>query len=245
MSGNQDERHIEPVRRLKVADAVAAQLAQLIRAGKYDAGQRLPAERVLSEQFGVGRSSMREALRSLEADGLVRVEHGVGGFVLPPQQRQSARNALLIDDNYTVPELFELRLPLESEAAGLAARRITARESEELKEILRQADDTDLSDAEFIALDAALHSLIVAATKNALLEAVMTSVQPLFTAYSRGVIALPDRRAKAQLGHRKIVEAVTGRRVRDARSAAVAHIRDVERDIVNFLDVGKASGPLP
>ena len=245
MSWNQDERHIEPVRRLKVADAVAAQLAQLIRADKYDAGQRLPAERVLSEQFGVGRSSMREALRSLEADGLVRVEHGIGVFVVDRQKRQSARNALLIDDNYTVPELFELRLPLESEAAGLAARRITARESQELKEILRQADNPDLSDEEFIALDAALHRLIISATKNPLLEAVMTSVQPLFTAYSRGVIELPDRRAKAQRGHRKIVEAVTSRRVRDARSAAVAHIRDVERDIVNFLDVGKASRSLP
>ncbi len=239
MQQNEHERQIEPVRRLKVADAVAAQLAQLIRAGKYDEGQRLPGERVLSEQFGVGRSSMREALRSLEADGLVRVEHGVGAFAVDRQHRQTSRNALLIDDSYTVPELFELRLPLESEAAGLAARRITTRECEQLQETLTRADDPNLSDDEFIALDATLHRLIVAATKNLLLEAVMASVEPLFTTYSHGVIALPDRRIKAQQGHRKIVEAVTSRRVRDARSAAVAHIRDVERDIVNHLDVDK------
>lgn len=240
---NQDEHLFEPIRRIKVADAVAAQLAQLIRAGKYDANPRLPAERMLSEQLGVARSSMREALRALEADGLVRVEHGVGVFAVERHRRRSATNALLIGDDYTVPELFELRRPLEGDAAGLAARRITPTESEELKEILRRADNPDLDDEAFISLDAALHKLVITATKNLLMQAVMASMQPLFTTYSRGVIALPDRRAKAQVGHHRIVEAITNHRVRDARSAAVAHIRDVERDIVTYLDTPNGRDP--
>lgn len=59
---------------------------------------------------------------------MVRVEHGVGVFVVDRERRQSVNNALLIDDNYTVPELIELRLALEGDAAGLAARRITSSE---------------------------------------------------------------------------------------------------------------------
>lgn len=226
---------IEPVQRLKVADAVSAQLTRLIIAGEYDEAGRLPAERVLADQFGVGRSSMREALRSLEADGLVRVEHGVGVFVLDEQHRAAAANGLLVTGRYTVPELFEVRIPLERDAAGLAARRISTQEAEELVNILHRADDLSISDEQFVELDLALHALIMKASKNTLLQDVMSGLRPLFHEYSHRVIALPNRRATAQVGHRSIVEAVTQRRVREARAAAVRHIREVEKDIVTHL----------
>lgn len=225
---------IEPVSRLKVADVVATQLSRLIEDGEYAIGEKLPSERELSEQFGVGRSSMREALRSLQTDGLIRVEHGVGAFVGDP--RRSFRGfEMLRAGEFTVPELFEVRLPLERDAAGLAARRITAEACDELWAVLDRASKPETADDEFIALDAKLHRLVAAATRNALLLQMIESVEPLFYAYSHHVIALPGRRATAHEGHVKIVEAVTGRRVRDARAAAVAHIRDVEKDLVAYL----------
>jgi GntR family transcriptional repressor for pyruvate dehydrogenase complex len=230
---------IEPVRRLKVADAVAAQLSRLIDGDEYRPGERLPPERELSEQFGVGRSSMREALRSLEADGLVRIEHGIGVFVADKSKRRLGDVGVLMAGDFTVPELFEVRLPLERDAAGLAARRITSQEIDDLHQILERCADPKISDSAFIRLDAELHRGIVKATKNALLSTVMANLEPLFFTYSHHVIALPDRRARAHEGHLKIVDAVAGRRVRDARAAAVDHIRDVERDIVKHLDLGK------
>lgn len=226
---------IEPVSRLKVADVVATQLSRLIEVGEYTVGEKLPSERELSEQFGVGRSSMREALRSLQTDGLVRVEHGVGAFVGDPSKRSARDSEILRAGEFTVPELFEVRLPLERDAAGLAARRITAQESDELRAILEQAAAPEISDDEFIGLDAKLHRTVVAATKNPLLLKIVQSIEPLFYTYSHHVIALPGRRKSAHEGHVKIVEAVTGRKVRDARAAAVAHIRDVEKDIVAYL----------
>jgi GntR family transcriptional repressor for pyruvate dehydrogenase complex len=226
---------IEPVNRLKVADAVAAQLGRLIEAGEYTSEEKLPSERVLAEQFGVGRSSMREALRSLQTDGLVRVVHGIGVFVVDKSQRADRGPALLRAGQFTVPELFEVRLPLERDAAGLAARRITAREADRMRAIIEEASDPSLSDDAFIKLDGQLHRAVVEATKNPLLLSVVQSIEPLFFTYSHQVMALPGRRAKAHQGHVRIVDAVIGRQVREARAAAVAHIRDVERDIVTHL----------
>jgi GntR family transcriptional repressor for pyruvate dehydrogenase complex len=226
---------IVPVQRLKLADAVAAQLARLISQGEYDLAGRLPAERVLADQFGVGRSSMREALRSVEAEGLVRIEHGVGVSVVDKASREAKDSPLLMPGNFTVPEFFEVRVPLERDAAGLAARRVGPSDAKELKRILALSADAAISDDEFIELDAQLHRTVIKTAKNGLLLDVMGRLEPLFLTYSHHVIALPGRRATAHTGHVRIVEAICERRVRDARSAAVSHIRAVEADLSAHL----------
>jgi GntR family transcriptional repressor for pyruvate dehydrogenase complex len=227
---------IEPVRRLKVSESVAAQLERLITQGDYKPGDRLPSERVLAEQFGVGRGSMREAIRVVETSGLLRTDHGVGVFVVSDKKTLPALSELLVFDDFTVPELCEVRLSLEPTAAGLAARRITTQETADLERILAEAADPNLSDDAFVKLDAELHRAIIGATKNTLLLRLMASIEPLFFTYSHRVIQLPGRRAHAHTGHVKLVEAILGHRVRDARTAALNHIRDVERDIVEHLD---------
>lgn len=227
---------IEPVRPLKVSDSVAAQLAQLILRGNFKPGEKLPPERVLCEQFGVGRSSMREALRLVEASGLVRTTHGVGVFVTDSTAKPgSGLSELLMLEEFTVPELFEVRLALEGDAAALAARRATATDAAKLRRLIADASDPELSDVGFVKLDAELHRAIVKTTQNGLLLRIMDSIQPLFLSYSYRVIELPGRRAVAHAGHSKIVEAIAGHRTRDARNAAVNHIRDAEQDIVRHL----------
>lgn len=226
---------IEPLERLKVADAIAAQLSRMISAGEYESGEKLPAERQLSEKFGVGRSSMREALRSLASEGLVRIEHGVGVFVAEPTERRDGRSGLLVVGDYTVPELFEVRLPLERQAAGLAAERISADELAHLRDVLAEAADPATSDDRFIELDAELHRTISAASKNPLLVSVVTSMEAHFFTYSHQVFKLHDRRSRAQQGHEAIVDALARGDASAARDAAVAHIREVEADIVAHL----------
>lgn len=76
-----DAVRIQPIQKLKVADAIAAQLEQLIRDGQYLVGSKLPPERELAEQLGVARSTIREGLRILESSGFVRIVHGVGALV--------------------------------------------------------------------------------------------------------------------------------------------------------------------
>jgi GntR family transcriptional regulator, transcriptional repressor for pyruvate dehydrogenase complex len=229
----QGRRTIQPIRRLKLSDSVAAQLERMILEGSYAVDERLPSERALAEQFGVGRSTMREALRIVESAGLVRIEHGIGVFVASDTKRAPGLSAdSLVVDGYTIPELFEVRLAIEREAAGIAAKRITPAEASKLEAILIRADDPELSNAGFIELDAQLHRSIVHATKNKLMIRVFASIEPLFVAYSHRVIELEGRRRVAHTGHQRIVDAVVSRHSREARDGIVAHLRDVERDIV-------------
>jgi GntR family transcriptional repressor for pyruvate dehydrogenase complex len=226
---------IEPVRRLKVSDSVAAQLELLITRGVYEVGERLPAERDLAERFGVGRSTMREALRLVEAEGMLRIDHGVGVFVIRDSKRPE-HGLLLVDDEFTVPELFEVRLALEREAAGLAARRITPVEAEKLESILAAAEGPDVDDDEFVRLDALLHRTIAESTKNGLLLRVTDSIMDLFVKYSKQVIGLPGRRERAHAGHRAVVAAIVGRKPASARKAVHQHLHETESDLVAFRE---------
>lgn len=232
---------IEPIRRLKVADSVAEQLELMITRGDYAPGDKLPPERALAEEFGVGRSSMREAIRVVEANGLLRTDHGIGVFVVSSTRRPAGLSELLLTDEFTVQELFEVRLSLERDAAGFAAQRITPDEVAELEGIIAAAAEPGLSDAGFVALDATLHRTIARITKNTLLLRMFETIEPLFVEYSHRVIDLSGRRKTAHVGHCAIVDAVVGGRVRDARTAAVRHIREVERDILAHL--GHTGGP--
>lgn len=235
---------IEPVRRLKVADSVAAQLEEMITRGDYATGDKLPPERALADEFGIGRSSMREAIRVVEANGLLRTDHGIGVFVVRNTRRPADLSQLLIDEEFTVQELFEVRLSLERDAAGLAAQRITATEVAELEGIIAAAADSGLSDDGFVALDAELHRTIARITKNTLLLRLFDTVAPLLVTYSHQVIGLSGRRKTAHAGHCAIVDAVVGNQVRDARSAVVRHIREVERDILEDIRQTAAGDPV-
>lgn len=226
---------IEPIRRLKVADAVAAQLEELISSGRYPLGERLPAERTLAEQFGVGRSSMREALRIVESAGLVRTDHGIGVFVVR-ESRDDGPASLMLLDGVTVVDLFQVRLALERDAAAHAARRRTDESLTGLQTLIKRMGRRDVTNSEFVEMDAQLHFAIAAATGNPLFPRLMNQLEPLFLTYSHRVIELPGRRRNAHVGHKEIVDAISAGRPRDASSAAVRHIRSVEADIAAHIE---------
>lgn len=227
---------IRPVSRFKLSDSVAAELEQLIKAGTYAPGDKLPSERTLSEEFGVGRSSMREALRALEAVGLVTIAHGLGVFVNEQLPARGELADFLVLKDCTIPELFEVRRALECAGAALAAKRITQAEMAQLEQILAASEGQRLSDAQYIEKDAELHLAIIHATRNNLLIRVYESTRHLFVEYSGRVIQLPGRRSSAQGGHAEIVAAIVARRPQVAQRAMSSHLEAVERDIVAYLD---------
>lgn len=239
---------IRPIARFKISDSVAAQLEQLIGDGAYKLGERLPSERVLSEQFGVGRSSMREALRVLEARGLVSIAHGVGVHVTEPPVTGDRRNLLQLE-GCTVPELFEVRRALEGPGAASAAKRVTLAEAARLKELLEEMEDPRLADVEFVEMDADLHRSIMLATHNALLIELYDTTRHLFVEYSARVIGFPGRRSTAHEGHAAIVDAIVRRRPQVAQKAMAAHLLAAEREIVENLDAAarleETPGPTP
>jgi GntR family transcriptional regulator, transcriptional repressor for pyruvate dehydrogenase complex len=235
---------MEPVGRLKISHSIAAQLELLMTQGVYEVGGRLPAERDLTERFGVGRSTMREALRLVEAEGMLRIAHGVGVFVISDSKRpEHGRSLLLVDGELTVPELFEVRSALDRDAADLAARRITPDETEKLTSILAAAEGPDVDDDEFVRLDARLHRTIAEITKNRLLLHIADSISGPFVRHSQQVIGLPGRREAAHAGHRAIVAAIVARKAARACQAALAHLQMAESDLVALLESRTPDSP--
>ncbi|HEU0337086.1 MAG TPA: GntR family transcriptional regulator [Gaiellaceae bacterium] len=176
---------VVPVRRVRKAyEQVADQLRELIVQGELRPGDRLPVESALARDFGVSRATVREALRLLAAQSLVRTEKGATGgsyVTLPTAATISslvhANVGLLAETrNVTLEELLEARELVEVPAARLAA----LRRSEDDLEALRATvpDDSARGTQEEFSYNAEFHSCVLGASRNTLL---VVSAQPIFS----------------------------------------------------------------
>ncbi|MBO3761828.1 FadR/GntR family transcriptional regulator [Ciceribacter sp. L1K22] len=146
---------------------IAGQIGRDIAEGKLSPGAKLPTEHVLAKGFGVSRSVVREAIAQLRNEGLVETRQGVGAFVTELAARSSLRiEQDALHDRSSFRDLFELRVPLEIEAAGLAALHHDAADLAKLDQTLAQMTGADKWTEQGIVADLAFHRAIGVATKN-------------------------------------------------------------------------------
>ncbi|MFF2484513.1 FadR/GntR family transcriptional regulator [Paenibacillus sp. NPDC058071] len=149
-----------------------------IEGGEWPPGARLPSVTQLSEQFGVGRSTVREALSALKATGWLDIRHGGGTFVKPVLPTEAPAGSSLFQEADSILELLEVRQILETGTASFAAKRRTDDDLIKLEVILNRmeqalrADDT----AEGEKADLDFHAAIAAASRNTLLIQMMDSL---------------------------------------------------------------------
>ncbi len=142
-------------------------LAERVREGRLATGEKLPSEAAIMAEFGVSRTVVREAIGRLAASGLVATRHGVGSFVagvgdgaafrVAPQQSETLRD---------VVALLELRIGVETEAAGLAAQRRTAQNLAVMRAALDAFAAAVQEGGDAVAADFQFHSEIARATQN-------------------------------------------------------------------------------
>src|SRR5918997_410669 len=134
---------LRAIKRIRIHEEVFNQIRQLIEAGRFRARDQLPSERELAETFKVSRTSVREALRALESQGLVVSRTGTGNFVadLPVESLIGPLARLLIDEKRALADVFEMRKLIEPHIAALAAARATRTDIVQLKKIVaKQAE---------------------------------------------------------------------------------------------------------
>lgn len=226
----------EPVGHESLADAVVAQIEDLIASGILKQGRKLPSERDLAEMLRVSRPKLREALSVLEERGLVTTQHGEGTFVaaLTGQAMLPALLALYERHEPAFFDYLEYRREQEGFAARLAARRATKADKERIAEILAenerawQENDAKASrEADF-----ALHAAIVDASQNATLIHMMTSIYELTKQgvfYNRSFLKSIDGSGKKLLDqHLELGQSVIDGDEQRAEQAAFDHIDFVE-----------------
>lgn len=171
---------LSPIKNTKIYEKVIDQIKEMVKTGEIKSGDKLPPERELAEQLAVSRTSIREALRSLEMLGLVECRQGEGNFI-----KDNLENSLLeplsivfMLQGSKTQEVLELRKIIEPETAALAAKRINKEQLQELREILNILNDTE--DKEFSAeMDKKFHYKIAEAAGNLLVSNMMFAVSSL------------------------------------------------------------------
>lgn len=145
---------------------IAAQIASEINEGRLKPGEKLPTEHVLAKTLGVSRSVIREAIAQLRNEGLVETRQGVGAFV----SERSTRHIRIKDgelfDRQSFRALFQLRVPLEIEAAGLAAVHYTEDDLAQIDQALDRMSGAAKWTEEGIIADLAFHRAVAEATHN-------------------------------------------------------------------------------
>jgi GntR family transcriptional regulator, hexuronate regulon transcriptional repressor len=215
----------------RLYQAVAERLAKAIAAGSYKAGDRLPAERDLAQQYDVSRTTVREAVIALEIAGLVDVRIGSGVYVTGKQAKLAS-----VDMDIGAFELTEARLLVEGEVAAQAAVHITDAEIEELERLLVEmgkANEKSSGAGELV--DQQFHEAIARMSRNSALEA---TVQNLWTIRNRSPQCVRllektrDKGYKPVLNeHDAIIAALKDRDPAAARAA----MRDHLSRVLNYL----------
>jgi len=208
---------------------ISLAIGQEIASGGLKAGEKLPAEHALAKNFGVSRSVVREAIAQLRNEGLIETRQGVGAFVLPPQSRSVLRieSAELVNPA-RFRSLFQLRVPLEVEAAGLAARHHTRADLARLDEALNIMRDVQTRwTPEGVTADLAFHRALAQATHNAYYAMFIGFIGEKITraiVETRARIGLQQAVQVTVAEHTAVRDAVAARDVQRACATMRAHI---------------------
>jgi GntR family transcriptional repressor for pyruvate dehydrogenase complex len=226
---------VDPIARRKTYELVAERLVGLIGDRSFQPGDQLPTERELTASFQVGRSSVREALRMLESQGVIRSVNG-GAFVVADAAyplNSSLRLVLTLDESSRLHDVIELRSILECEAAALAAERHgpehLARMDEAIEEMVAGLEEPE-GDV-FIDADLRFHLAIAEATGNRVLLHSMQAVRDVIRRMLMTVFYLPGSAARAVEEHRSVRAAIAAGDASRARDEMRAHLTRVEIDV--------------
>lgn len=151
------------IRRNRLAAQTAEILLERIRAGEWQLGHKLPGEATLALEVGVGRSTLREAIRELAGKGVLDSRQGSGVFVVSTDTTEDWDVVL---QRVTIASVIEARVAIEAEAAALAAHRRTPSDLRAIRRAFVRRSGANFSVEEFVDADMALHREVVAAAHN-------------------------------------------------------------------------------
>jgi GntR family transcriptional regulator, transcriptional repressor for pyruvate dehydrogenase complex len=208
------------------------QIRALIENGRLKQGDRLPPESELSGTFKVSRSTVREALRTLESLKLVQSRQGEGTYVLKSNEEAFVQPlaAALFHDLEDLHEIFLIRKIFEPHIAGLAAENATPEEIEEMATIIIKQQEAVAAGRSIVQEDFDFHELLARMSKSRSLQRLLFAVVDLLE--QTRDLQIEERLKKSCEGHHEIFEAIKHSDCMTARLAMSQHIEEVESIVV-------------
>lgn len=228
---------IKPLKRSSLSDDLIDSLMQLIKSGAYKPGDRLPSIMEMTNRLGVGHPTLREALRKLEAIGIVEIKHGSGVYVKRDQDLLVVTNPVFGGEvsKKLMLDLLEARMPLEVKASGLAAHNATKSQLDKMRSLMDAASQ-NLEDDEFLnTTNLSFHSVIAQASGNTVLAQLQEVLNDLFRNEQRVIIGIYGDRQKDHKEHLQILMAIEQKNEQEARARMQAHLEGV-REVLSSWD---------
>lgn len=230
---------MEPIARVPIVSQVEERIRALIESKKYTAGMKLPTENEFCQTLQVGRGTVREALRLLQAKGLVEIKPGRGAFVAENEPADANPVVWLVQNEKELRDSIEIRNALEP----LAARKMAENGSEKAMCELRQIHEDFLNaikngDSSRIAeLDESFHSLIVKESGNPLLSEINLHLRQGMHTFRSKTFTVPQNVRNAVVPHTRILDAIVRRDVESAEKEMRRHLKMVEEDLASNIKV--------
>jgi GntR family transcriptional repressor for pyruvate dehydrogenase complex len=221
------------VRTSRLYELIVQQVEDSILQGQLKPGDQLPAERDLAQRFGVSRTAVREAVKTLREKGLVEAYSGRGTFVTNGTSqaiRQSLDLMIRINQQDGSANLVELRLVLEPEIAGLAASRIDEQLLATMRESVAVMDRSLRDPDAFVEADLDFHLALAEAVGNPLILSLLDSIVGLLREQRSRIFNIDGGPERGQFHHKRILAAIEQHDPVSAREAMRAHLQHVLAD---------------
>jgi GntR family transcriptional repressor for pyruvate dehydrogenase complex len=227
-----------------ISELIAHQIENAILEKKYVTGSKLPSENELCEQFGVSRTSVRDALGTLEAQGLIDIVKGKGMFV-KRLTTETVTNILQkylrgrTDRNYIL-DLVHARQILEPAIAFTAALNYNDEDIERMSEDIRNLSECEGGYSELADLDTMFHLNLARASRNSIMPLLLDPIHKLIPEVKSTIYAtIKDAKESAVIWHQKILDAVISGDARKARQAMEEHLTIAEQHAEKMLKAQK------
>jgi GntR family transcriptional repressor for pyruvate dehydrogenase complex len=217
----------------RLYEQIVQQIENSIIKGLLKPGDQLPSERELALQFGVSRTAVREAVKTLREKGLVEAFSGRGTFVTDGTSqatRQSLDRMIRIGQTESFMNLVEVREILEPHIAAMAAVRASEQDFAAMSEAIQAMDKSNSEPEAFIEADLDFHLALAEAAGNPLILSLIDSIVGVLREQRLRIFKVKGGPERGQFHHRRILEAVRERRADDARESMRAHLQQVRED---------------
>jgi GntR family transcriptional repressor for pyruvate dehydrogenase complex len=234
-------RPLKPVRvlpRTTLTEAAFEQLIAYVVKGTWKAGDRLPPERELCQQFGIARTSLREALKAMELVGMLDSRVGDGTFVCPRSEFLSRPLlwAFTGTDHEELVEIMEARTVVEETLAGLAAERASADEISAIKVTIAQMRDVIAAGSSILEADMSFHLAVAAAAHNEVLRNAVQLLRNITRQWLKYKVQIPNVAASVLKRHEAVYRAIASRKPKAARIAMRKHLEETQQLVIQVIE---------
>lgn len=225
-----------PVTKRNLSDTLARRIRGLIQSGEYGEGDRLPPILEMARRFGVGHPTIREALKKLEATGVVQIRHGSGVYVTRSEDvlMHATRDYAGTVTKKLLLDLIRVRVPLEVQSVSDAVENGTPAHFAEMRRLLATASENLENDDVLNSVNMAFHRQIAIASGNTVLTQMLDVLHDLFSDEQRLIIDIFGSRKRDHEEHVGIIEALERRDRALAVERMRTHLEGVQAAVLRW-----------